>query len=365
MVLLGQRRLGEAVNARRACAAILTLACLAWSAPARPCALIPGRGSRVQTKWEDAFIVWDEARHVEHFIRRAVFDTTAKSFGFVVPTPTRPTLAEASDDVYGALEGLAKKERGTKWIPRPVWYASLLVYGGDDSVSAGYEPRVTILEETKVAGLDATVLAADDTAALSDWLGAHGFEMRDALRRWLDVYVAKKWTFTAFRYERPLPASNAAPVVDSMTARAIRITFSSDFPFYPYLEPDDAPFVEDRELDLFLVSDRPMRGVLIEPILQPWPVEIRLAADVSLPPSVSAAVPGLALPAHAWVNYFIDRAEKRQGADLVFMPARSSEPVRPRPKVRILYLPYELPLGVLAGIGWWWRRRAKRRSPVG
>src|SRR4051794_32292921 len=41
---------------------------------------------------ESAIIVWDPVKKIEHFIRRAAFDTKLPDFGFLVPTPTMPTL---------------------------------------------------------------------------------------------------------------------------------------------------------------------------------------------------------------------------------------------------------------------------------
>jgi hypothetical protein len=44
---------------------------------------------------EEAVIVWDPATKTEHFIRRAAFHSTARQFGFLVPTT--PRLTEVSD----------------------------------------------------------------------------------------------------------------------------------------------------------------------------------------------------------------------------------------------------------------------------
>jgi hypothetical protein len=54
----------------------------------------------VAIEHEDALIVWDPGKGMEHFIRRARFDTTAKDFGFLVPTPSKPELAEVPDSLF-------------------------------------------------------------------------------------------------------------------------------------------------------------------------------------------------------------------------------------------------------------------------
>src|SRR5262249_34877676 len=81
------------------------LASLAASArPASACATAPPYAVRVQIAEESAIIVWDEQQKREHFIRRASFHTTGKDFGFLVPTPDKPELAEVPDHVFDQLD---------------------------------------------------------------------------------------------------------------------------------------------------------------------------------------------------------------------------------------------------------------------
>ena len=65
---------------------------------------MPPRGARVDIAEESAIIIWDAATKTEQFIRRASFKTDAKDFGFLVPTPSKPTLAEADDSAFHELE---------------------------------------------------------------------------------------------------------------------------------------------------------------------------------------------------------------------------------------------------------------------
>src|SRR3954471_24985977 len=83
-------------------AALLTVAALLAPRSVHACAAFT-RAEPVGIEREDALIVWDAERHEEHFIRRAVFDTKQKSIGFLVPTPTKPSFAEASDAWIEAL----------------------------------------------------------------------------------------------------------------------------------------------------------------------------------------------------------------------------------------------------------------------
>jgi hypothetical protein len=45
-------------------------------------------------------VIWDEANHIEHFIRNANFRSGANNFGFIAPTPGRPELHEASNQAF-------------------------------------------------------------------------------------------------------------------------------------------------------------------------------------------------------------------------------------------------------------------------
>ena len=85
---------------------------LATLAPrdATACATAPPAGAVVSVAEESAVIVWDEATKTEHFVRRATFRSAAKDFGFLVPTPSKPELAEASDDSFTRLEDVIRPE---------------------------------------------------------------------------------------------------------------------------------------------------------------------------------------------------------------------------------------------------------------
>src|ERR1051326_3386095 len=67
------------------------------------CAVAPPQNKTVEIADESAIIVWDSATGTEHFIRRATFKSAAQDFGFLVPTPTKPELAEADDAAFKEL----------------------------------------------------------------------------------------------------------------------------------------------------------------------------------------------------------------------------------------------------------------------
>lgn len=351
-----------------------------WGRSARACGLAAGARERVEIDREGALIVWDRARHVEHFVRTATFQTTAKSFGFLVPTPTRPTLADADVQAFQALLDIALPpvEEEPRLVPRFVgfsdeWLTSVGILP-QESIGTGRPERVTVIEQVYVAGLDATVLLARDTPAIIDWLSARGFDLRPALRRWLDVYVAKGWHIAAFRYDKSASSS------DTVASRALRITFPTEQPVYPYLEPADTEERQGRRLDLFVVADGRVDSVLSQEGSGPWNAPLTFAAPTA--PAghnpdgpvanawrkLAAALPGADLPEHAWVSEFDDRSTKRPEADVIFRASDSAVEVHKKPVRQIVWqtvtIPYEIPFvaGPLAWLGWRLRTRARRRA---
>ena len=78
--------------------------------PADACATAPPRGAEARVADEEAIILWDAAAKTETFIRRARFHSTAKEFGFLVPTPTKPELGEVDVGVFQTLADLIRPD---------------------------------------------------------------------------------------------------------------------------------------------------------------------------------------------------------------------------------------------------------------
>jgi hypothetical protein len=208
---------------RRLRAAVIALAGV--TAAAQACAPVSRPGARVDIADESAIIIWDAASHTQHFIRRATFATPVRDFGFLVPTPSRPTLAEAPDAAFDQLA----KITSPRVIKKVVYEPGTLGCAARAPLAA----NVHVLELTHVAGYDAAVLAADDPAGLNHWLGEHGYESRPALTGWLAPYIKAGWTVTAFKIAKTATADS------SVSTAAVRMTFQTDRPFFPYREPED------------------------------------------------------------------------------------------------------------------------------
>jgi hypothetical protein len=321
---------------------------------------------RVEIVAEQALIVWDARARVQHFVRRATFETEAADFGFLVPSPARPELAEAPDSVFDALHAAIQPEvvRRTRWRLEPLIlllapFLALRTAGAppDDLVTAR-PPAVQVLERKRVAGYDAAVLSAGEATALLRWLEDHGYDSRPELREWLQPYVDPGWVITAFKVAAPGPGR-------AIDTRAVRMSFATERPFFPYREPADqreGPLTP-RELLVYLVAPGRMEGTIGA---GPWNRALEYAAPrPGLRGLLEVAVSRGAVADGAWLHAFRDRATPRPGLDdLWFAPSSRDETVVPPPVVIDEWVSVPVPLDVIAGgiaVAVWIRRRRRGR----
>jgi hypothetical protein len=345
---------------------LAALAQLGISARTLACAPAPPEGRHVEILEEEAIVVWDEERRVEHFIRRGVFDSDAPDFGFLVPAPAQPELAEAQDSAFARLAELTQPERIRKSVIVPMACVALplmLTLSAPDTEQAPRHPAVQVLDAQRVAGYDAVVLRAADAGALNRWLGDHGYASRPDLEQWLEPYVRAEWTLTAFRIAAP----EAAPIAPT----AVRMSFSTDRPFFPYSEPAEqrtgpAP---RRLLRIYFVGPWRVEGHLGAQGQQ-WPGQTVYAEDRSgvLDGVLPLLVPRDRRPAPVWLTEMLDQSSPRPGTeDLFFRPASSQTAVEPPPIVDEDLIPIPVDLILLGAViaALMWRRARRRRTRTG
>lgn len=295
-------------------------------------------------------IIWDEANKTEHFIRQANIQTKSPDIGFLVPTPDTPELAVADQNIFEMTDSIGQPEKiaptnyRSPWtLVSPVVTSSLLhldrlnptalLSGIQGLTFARGKPNV--LAEHDIAGYHATTLAADDEQTLATWLSTNGYLSTPELRAWLKQYSAAKWKITAFKLIKNDEMSA------SVITRAIRLSFRTDRPFYPYSEPSDrqrtnAASPEGRALSVSILSNERMTGMLADH--KSWPEKLEFAGPSISTPSVTVknsltpqqwlAAANLNAP-HENVSVptklttFIDESNPRPGtADLYFTPDR-------------------------------------------
>jgi len=325
-----------------------------------PCAPALHAGDEIAVVEESAVIVWDAATKTEHFIRRATFHgKKGHDFGFLVPTPTAPVLAEVDDAIFDRLEERTRREvvyvMRRKLDVRPF----LLAYG-ERMNTAGAVQQVDVLASQKVAGYDAVVLSATDAGALQKWLADHGYAATPDLIEWLDAYVRRQWKITAFKIDAAQTAARTS---------AVKMSFTAERPFFPYREPasqrrlsSEKP--ESRALRLWVLGAERVIGKIGDGTV--WPGVLRRSDP--LPEALRAEVGRIAklsFPPSVRMTAFIDQSSIRPGTDDLFfdhaaVQGNFVEPPYVYERIDKIYVPLDLVIFCLIVVAVVWRliRRA-------
>ena len=332
------------------------LAALLCSREALACAPAPHAGERINVVEESALIVWEPATKTQHFIRRATFNGQARDFGFLVPTPTAPTLTRVDDGVFDHLERKTSRqtvyvyEKRLDWTPLVA--IPFLSYNKGEATTAGRAP-VEVLSTQKVAGYEAAILDATDASALSDWLAQNGYATTPDLAEWLKAYVDRRWIISAFKIDK---------TQDELAARtsAVRMSFTTDRPFFPYREPAsqrEGP-TEPRVLKVWFVGPERVAGRVGE---GSWPGQLSWSDTVR-----DLELGGVKLDPNARLTAFEDHATPRPGVDdLFFIRDENQQTVVPPPYEQTQYQTVHVPLDLVVApllLGGWWFLRKRRRQ---
>jgi len=333
----------------------VTLAGLLAAIPSLACAPVPGEGKFVHIATEEAIIIWDEGAKRQHFIRRASFDTDAKDFGFLVPTPGKPELGESDDRAFGHLAEIT--------APAVEYASPPSGRHGPQAKAAAAPAAVTVLELARVAGLDAAVLEATDADALHGWLKKHGYPTSPALKEWYAPYIAAKWKITAFKI---------AAESRKVSSAAVRMSFQTERPFFPYREPvtTDASAHQPRLLRVYFVAEGRVAGTLGGK--QAWAGQAVWSNEIDQG-QLAELLKVAKLPAQAgggarWLTEFEDHASPRRGTDEVYFRRALDQPLARPPRVEYgrgnltLALAAAAVIGlIMAALGFWVWRRARRK----
>lgn len=355
----------------------LALCCLPLSEPppVHGCAAAWRGSEPVGIAEEGAVIIWDAARKVQHFIRWAGFDSEAPDFGFLVPTPTQPTLADAPDNVFDLMETWTAP---TVVERRDVVLAPMFCMfgcGKSDFKAKSVTDAVRVLDRQRVGGFDAAVLEADDAEALRGWLDQHGYVARPELISWLGPYLADRWKITAFKIARDADTGR------SLQTTPVRMTFRTERPFFPYREPEEPKEVEaaaaatkqkqkvpihqrGRLLRVFFIGDQRVEGMLGNDKWtagMPWSNVLSDAQRTDLIERLG--LPDNELPARPRLTVFEDLSSPRPGREEVYFRTAADQSVVTRPD-RVLRRPIWIPIDVvllgligLAVVLWRWKGR--------
>jgi hypothetical protein len=338
---------------------LFALAVLFVSIPgdARGCGGVYHPGERVDVADETALIVYDEATKTQHFIRQATFVGSAYDFGFLVPTPTRPQLESADPDLFTELAKITEPKTETRFEIG----VNIGCGGGSpvitEKLNAELPRGVVVLEQKRVGDLDAAVLAfrhnpgqQPEGAAeeLLTWLNNHQYAVRPDLADWLVPYVRDRWVITAFKIAGQ-PTEKTRPTEGiALNASAVRMSFKTDRPFFPYREPadqrDERAKNVPRLLRVYVAAKQRMSGKFGTGSTA-WVGKTVWANAVTELEHTSllgkAKLPAETAAGGWWLTEFEDRSSPRRGTEEVyFEPAADKSIVARAPRI-------------VAGIHWW------------
>jgi hypothetical protein len=117
------------------------------------------------------------------------------------------------------------------------------------------------LDEKLVAGFHAVVLQAESADDLVNWLKEHGYAYSPEVAAWAKPYVGAGWKITALKVAKDKDSQQNKTVA----ASALRMTFKTDRPVFPYREPDPknslgALDAKHRFLRIYFVADARYQG---------------------------------------------------------------------------------------------------------
>lgn len=278
----------------------------------------PAEGARFPSlAYEQTLLIHDPATEKEHFIREVAFDNASTSFGFVVPTPTRPEVAKVDRSPF-------EKLRTTfPFAIEPMATGGGGPPGSRAAAAPGGAPPVQVLEVKQVGSFTAFVLKADDAAALQDWLRKNKLTSTKEADSWLAHYVAQKFFWVAMRYDG---AKKGAP--PRLVSETVRISFGTPAPYYPYYEPDPTPGHAPpprRLMDLWVVSPEEVTpvAVLKDSTTRAWvrPLQEGHPWGAIPPDTLAPALAALLPKGSLHVQTFQDQKVSRVGyGDILFAP---------------------------------------------
>jgi hypothetical protein len=291
------------------------LVSLGWASVARTCCPAPPPGKPVVNADQTVILLWDAATQTEHFIRKASFTSAADDFGFLVPTPSLPELAESGNEAFPFLLKLTEPER--KKVPLPS--STGCSCSKTPMPKADAQAGVSVRLEKEVAGFHAVVLEARSADALVAWLKERGYAFSPAVQAWAKPYVEAGWMITA------LKVAKDGKEKKDLAAAALRLTFHTDRPLFPYREPDSGDAAKSlgahrRLLRIYFLADARYRGKLTCEV--PWTGKAawanRLKADDRRKVLELLQLPAATGPAEWWLTEFEDHWPYRVAPDDVY-----------------------------------------------
>jgi len=161
------------------------------SSAAAPCPVVytPPNSFVHLTDESQALLAYDDENDSQKYVVRQAYEGVASDFGLVMPTPDRPNITAKDEGLFEELHDMTKKP-----VERPVF----------DGFSGGLKSStesVEVVESRNVGDFNATILKANSSEALVDWLEKYNFNYGDQSKENFEYYIEKdqQYYFTAMK----------------------------------------------------------------------------------------------------------------------------------------------------------------------
>ncbi len=206
------------------------------------CPLTDEEKREVFLKAEKIVIHYDPSTQIEHFVRQVTFDGQSR-VGFIVPSPTKPTIALADDKIFQVAADAADAAY-SKWTSSKQFDSA--------SASAGAAGEIEIVDRLKVGKFDVTIVRAKDRLGLVKWLKARKFAMPEGFEPWIQPYIEEDMFLAVYEFKGGGKAG--------LISETIRTTFKTDKPLYPYRIPKQLVSDDYHEFRCYYISREPARS---------------------------------------------------------------------------------------------------------
>jgi hypothetical protein len=274
-------------------------------------------------------------------------------------------LEESGNAAFSYLRNLTEPEVVVRSKP---WRMPSIGCSAPSNKYVTAAPAVTVVEEKLVAGFHAVVLKAESADALVNWLNERKYSFSPEVKAWVAPYVEQGWNITALQVAKNTDATgksdgisdagatDAQPAAksDTVSATALRMSFKTDRPLFPYREPDSKSDAEKlgaqhRLLRIYFLSDSRYAGSLGQE--HPWSGRAAWAGKLSQADRSRVLellkLPEATGPAQWWLTEFEDDwAYQPAPADVTFALDSSQQELRREPIIHYTYDGWQLPRDV-------------------
>lgn len=168
---------------------------------------------------QEGIIIHEKGK--ETLFLRVQFHGEPKDFAWIIPTPSKPEVDKAPEEIFESLHELL--------APYPIFSK----IGMGMSMMASSIDGVNIIESKEVGIYNVTVLSADTPNALSNWLREEEFPVPDGAEDIFSDYVNKKWFFVAIKINAQKLTKEEKNKIEEGSTPPLKFTFNSEQIVYP------------------------------------------------------------------------------------------------------------------------------------